>query len=157
MKKKLVIFILGIHLLLIVAGTSMVDFEKIPEVLQKPIGYYLAMTGGHPYNFFSPDIPMQIVVKCYILDTAGRLSVIHFDKNTNTFELRTNYVFQLLNNTDDLETAADIAAKYCFRQCKDAASVRVSIGKWVVPSIEEYKVGKSSNFAEIYTQTFKHG
>ena len=100
---------------------------------------------------------MQIVVRCYIVDTAGKTSVIHFDKNTNTFELRTNYVFQLLNNTDDPETAADIAAKYCFRKCKDAASVRVSIGKWVVPSIEEYKAGKSSSFAEIYTQTFKHG
>jgi hypothetical protein len=156
MRNKIISLLLVLHLSVIFMGTCLIDFGKIPVVLQAPIVWYLAVTGGHPYNFFSPDVPSQIVVRCYITDSAGKIEMETFDRNTNTFELRSNYLFQLLDNNGDQEAAANIAAHYCFAHHHNAKSVRVSINKFMVPSIHEYKTGKHCYYSELYTQDFTH-
>lgn len=156
MRKKLIICLLGLHLLVFFSASSLINFGSLPDVYQKAAVHYLAVTGGHPYNFFSPDIPKQIVVKCFITDSTGKSYMETFDKNTNTFELRANYLFQLLDNGDDPESAVQIAARYCFGHHRSAEKVKVSIGKFIVPSIAAYKKGVACSFSEIYSETFPH-
>ena len=156
LRKNIVIFLLSLHLILIFLGSSLFDFGKVPLALQPSIATYLALTGGHPYNFFSPDIPTQIIVKCYITETDGQITMETFDRKSNIFQLRANYLFQLLDNAGDNETAARLAAHYCFRQHSNTRSVRVSVGKFIVPSIDEYKQGKQCSYSELYTQTYLH-
>ena len=156
MRKKLIICLLGLHLFVFFSATSLVNFGRLPVAYQSAAIHYLAVTGGHPYNFFSPDIPNQIVVKCLIIDSAGKSYTETFDKNTNTLELRANYLFQLLDNGDDPETAAQIAAQYCFRHYKSAEKVKVSIGKFIVPSVADHEKGVACSFLEIFSETFPH-
>jgi hypothetical protein len=156
MRRKTINFLLILHLSIIFLGTSLFDFAKVPPLFQTPVIYYLAMTGGHPYNFFSPDIPTQTLVNCYITEKDNKVDTLTFDKNTNTFELRLNYLFQLLDNNEDMETATQIASDYCFRTFINAESVHVSIDKFIVPSIQAYKQGKKATLSELYTQTFTH-
>ena len=155
-KNKIIAVFLTLHLIIILLGTSLVDFARVTAILHAPISYYLALTGGHPYNFFSPDIPTQIVVDCYMTDTSDKVMAEHFDRKSNTFQLRSNYLFQILANDDDPETAALIASRYCFRRHPAAKSVRVSVSRFVVPSTLDYKQGKQCSFSELYTQTFTH-
>lgn len=150
------IFLLSLHLLLIFLGTSLFDFGKIPSALQSPIAFYLAITGGHPYNFFSPDIPTQIVVRCFITEADGQIKTETFDRKSNIFQLRANYLFQMLTNGGNPEASAEIAAHYCVSRHPNARSVRVSIDRFMVPPIEEYKKGKQCSYSELYTQTFLH-
>ena len=156
MKNRLISILLIIHLFLIILGTNLVDFAKVPAFLRSPVGFYLALTGGHSYASFSPDIPTQIVVRCYITDRTGQVLTRTIEKKANTFDLRANYLFQFLDNVSDLETAGKLAADHCFKTYPDAVSVRVSIGRFIVPKITEYKAGRKSNFAELYTNTFDH-
>ena len=156
MKKSIIIALLALHLLLIFLGTSLFDFGKVPSVLQSPIAFYLSLTGGHPYNFFSPDIPTQIVVRCYITEADGQIRTETFDRKSNIFQLRANYLFQMLTNGDNPEAASQIAANYCFTRHTAARSVRVSIDRFIVPSVEDHKQGKQCSFSELYTQTFPH-
>ena len=155
-KNKIIAIFLALHLIIILLGTSLVDFSRVPAILHAPISYYLALIGGHPYIFFSPDIPTQIVIDCYVTDTSGRVTTEHFDRKSNTFQLRSNYLFQILANDDDPETAAQIASRYCFRCHPAAKSVKVSIGRFIVPSLRDYKQGHQCSFSELYTQTFTH-
>jgi len=156
MKNKILTTLLLLHLSMIFLGTGLVDFSKVPSGLHGPIAWYLAISGGHPYNFFSPDIPTQVIVRCYITDTNGLETMETFGETKNTYELRTNYLFQLLDNVGDPETAAKIAAHACFKRHAGARSVRVSIGRFVVPSVKDYKRGEKSSISEFYTQTFAH-
>jgi len=153
-KNKIIAVFLTLHLIIILLGTSLVDFARVPAILHAPISYYLALTGGNPYSFFSPDIPTQIVVDCYMTDISGRVTTEHFDRKSNTFQLRANYLFQILANDDDTETAAQIASGYCFRKHPAARYVRVSISRFIVPSIQDYKQVTQCSFSELYSKTY---
>jgi hypothetical protein len=156
MKKKLIIFLLALHLLLIFVGTSLFNFSKIPVSLQAPVIYYLSLIGGHNYAFFSPDIPPQTIVRCEIKYKSGGSRTITFDRTSNTFALRADYVFQLLSSNSDYETAAQIAARDCINISPPRTQqVKVSIGTFIVPSVEEYKAGKRPTFSELYSEDFK--
>ena len=156
MKKKVIIVLLCIHLLLLYTGTSLFDFSKLPASLQPAVSYYLSLVGGHPYNFFSPEIPTQTVVRCTIHKSDGSTYTETLEKFTNSFELRSTYLFQILDDAEGYETAAKIAAHYCFKEHPDARSVDVSIGRFVVPDINDYKQGVGNSFSEVYIQNFPH-
>jgi hypothetical protein len=156
MKKKLIIFLLALHLLLIFMGTNLWDFSKVPVSLKTPIMYYMSLIGGHNYAFFSPDIPPQTIVRCEIVYKSGESRFVNFDNTHNTFALRADYVFQLLSSNSDYETAAEIAARYCINKSPiHTQLVKVSIGTFIVPSVEDYKAGKTPTFSELYSEDFK--
>jgi hypothetical protein len=138
-------------------GTGLFDFGKIPAALQPTVAWYLSLVGGHNYSFFSPDIPTQTIVKCEIIYKSGDTSTVAFEESINSFTLRSTYLFQLLSDNHDYETAAKIADRYCFGiGGVNTRTVRVSIGKFIVPSIADYKAGKPYGFSELYTETFTH-
>lgn len=156
MKKKLITFLLALHLALILVGTSLFDFGRVNDIFQGPISYYLSLTGGHNYAFFSPDIPAQTIVKCKIIYKSGESHIISFESTSTTFDLRTDYLFQLLSSNSDYETAAKIAARYCINISPASTKlVKVSIGTFEVPTIEEYKNGQTATFSELYSEDFK--
>lgn len=156
MRNKLLTFLLALHLFVVFLGTGLVDFSAVPRAMQGPVSYYLAICGGHPYNFFSPDIPKQVVVNCYITDSSGAEHTEAFAEKKNSYQLRANYLFQLLDNINDPQTAARLAARDCFKRYKGAAKVRIEIGRYIVPPVEDFKQGKKAGIASIYTQTFTH-
>jgi hypothetical protein len=156
MKKKIIITLLAAHLLLLYAGTRFFDFGKIPTALQSPIIIYLSIVGGHNYAFFSPDIPTQILVRCKMTYMDGHTEYLNFDSVANTYQLRSNYLYQILDNEEGYETTAKIAANYCFKQHANARTVKVSVSRYIVPSIQDYKAGKGSRIDELFSYNFTH-
>ena len=154
MKKKLIIFLLAMHLLFIYMGTQLFSFGLLPPRVQLGVMYYLSLVGGHPYSFFSPDIPSQTIVTCLVTDSAGEAHTITFDQSRNTLELRSTYTMQLLADNHDYETITQLAHNYCAARYGHARKIQVSIGRYVAPMMEEYKAGKRGGIKEQYEQTF---
>ena len=156
MKKKIIICLLALHLCLIYAGTRIFDFEKVPAAMRGAVTYYLSLVGGHDYAFFSPDIPTQVLVRCQVIYPDGHSELVSFDHVGNTFQLRSNYVFQIFDAPDSYDVSGRIASDYCFAQHPNANKVKVSIDRYIVPSIQEYKNGKGYGLDELYTHIYTH-
>lgn len=156
LKKKLIIFLLGLHLLLIAVGTCLFDFSRVPSVLQPYVSVYLALIGGHSYAFFSPDVPRQVVAHCLVTDSAGDKQIITYGWGRNTAELRATYLIQFLDNVTAPEVAAKLLAEESFKRCPHARSIQVLIGYINVPAVKDYKLGARNSFELEYHETFYH-
>lgn len=156
MKRAIIITLLCLHLIFIFLGTSLVDFAWVPEAIRPPISLHLSLTGGHSYAFFSPEIPKQIIVSCRTIDSSGLAYTDSFGAVSDTRDLRTNYLFQLLNNENENEAAARIAADICFKKYPHASFVQIAISRVIVPTVQAYKQGQRNTLAELYSETFYH-
>ncbi len=153
LKKGIVSILLSFHLLLVFTGTRIFDFGRLPEWLQHPTIFYLSLTGGHPYSFFSPDIPAQYIVTTTLTDSSGHAYYRIMDRSTSTAGLRIMASIQLMCDNEDYETLAAIVAKYQRAQNPDTKKIVVTISKCLAPPPGTY--GSSSD-QELYKSEYRY-
>lgn len=162
MKKGIIIFLLASHLFLFFMGTSFFNFDRVPEKLQALVIYYLSITGGHSYNFFSPDIPQQVLVTCTVTDSNGSLfdshgkfHMEHFGSTENTYELRSDYFFQSISNNGDYEAAGEVAIHHCLKKYPKAKAIEVVFSRYSAPDIVDFKEGHGrGSLNHFYTKNY---
>lgn len=157
MNKWFIGILLCAHLLLLCLGTDLFDFGKVPRRLRPFVLHYLALCGGHPYAFFSPEVPKEILVECRVLKSDGQIEIIRFGSGASSTELRETYLYQFLNNSSAIETTGPLlAAHYCFLKYPMARSVQVSIRILKIPTIAASRAGTQASMEELVHQDFAH-
>ncbi|MBS1596454.1 MAG: hypothetical protein JST90_19235 [Bacteroidetes bacterium] len=126
--------LLAVHLLLICTGSRIFDFSWLPAVLQQPDIYYLSLTGGHPYSFFSPDIPPQYLVSAVITDSSGAMTQLEMNSSSNAAGLRIVAAIQLLCDNEDYKTLGEIVSRYYRQLYPGSRTIAVTISRYLPPA-----------------------
>ena len=156
MKKFLIISFLTAHLIIIYLGSNLFDMRWLPLRIQAPLSIYFAGVGATTYGFFAIDYTTQPVAKCYILEADNTLKEEAFGKEEASYEFKSGLPFEILYSQHAYEVAARLAADYCYHRHPNAQAVKVSLGQYQVPSINEYKTGGKGAFLENYKGTYLH-
>jgi len=140
----------------VVVFSNLFPVSWFSEDAQKFVTVYSSWTGGgHGYAFFAPDIGSQNIAKSFTLLENGELVVDAYGSGENSFEVRMSSFIHSMHNSQVPELTARILSSYCFGKYENSKLVSVSLGKYAVPEIEEFKAGEQASYQEYYMGTFQ--
>jgi hypothetical protein len=156
MKKKIIILLLGAHLILVYMSTCFFNINWIPFRIQRPFIIYSEAVGAIRYDFFATDITTQPVAKCYVLDSDDQIKAEVFGTEGSAYDFKAGLPFDVLFSQKAHELSARIAAMNCYKLHPHAKVVKVMLGEFQVPLIGEYRKGKKNTFLEYYSGIYVH-
>ena len=156
MKEKLIVLLLGVHLVIVYMGSNLFNLGCLPLRVQSTLSVYCSMVGAIQYNFFAVNITTQPIAKCYILDSDNEIKSEVFGEEQGSYEFKMGMPFEVFYSEHAHELTARLAAAYCYKVYPHAQVVKVCLGQYQVPTVNEFNKGKRCTFSEYYNGTYLH-
>jgi hypothetical protein len=152
MKSRLFIYFLWFHFAIIITGAILMPFFKLKvDFINRFIDIYSSWTGGgHGYSFFAPDVGYQNAAKIFILTQKDSLIVEAFGDNKSHLDARISSFIHSSYNIKVYELNARLLSAYVFGMHPDAKVVEISLGKYIIPDLQDYAANPEPQFAEYY-------
>ncbi|HMO39545.1 MAG TPA: hypothetical protein PKC76_16195 [Saprospiraceae bacterium] len=156
MKSRPIIIFLCFHFITIIIGAIVLPFGKCNlGYAGRLLDVYASWTGGgHGYSFFSPDVGYQNVAKVFILTENDSLLVEAFGGNKTHLDARISAFIHSAYNIKVYELNARLLAAYVFGIYPEAKVVEISLGKYIIPNLNEYATNPEPDFSAYYEGTY---
>lgn len=155
----LLIAVLTFHYFVITLGITKPVLEKHREYWDL-VEWYGKITGASAsYSFFSPDIPREIVFqfKVYNRDKSTFETTLQKTANNEVNARVGNILRTIPKSFENKKVVRSLAASVTasmFQIYPDAEKIEIKGVLFMLPTMEEYRLGERTKFKKIYSATF---
>jgi hypothetical protein len=158
--RRIILGVLGVHLILSVVGAGQIRLPKMPNWLGRGLEVYASLTGAaNTYSFFAPGVGTELRPTFEIVKKDGRHTSVGFAESSDR-EVRLRLIKIITTFWDEISEptmrralAASLSGKV-LAQYPGAQSIALRLDEYELPDMKTYAKGERPRWDLFYQAKF---